>query len=231
MTTPPNPPIIVWFRDDLRLSDHPALHAAAKAAAPVIGLFVLDEASPGLRPLGGATRWWLAQSLRALEASLQAKGASLVLRQGPAAKVAADVAREAGSSCRVLERDRARAPSCHCQAARGGARKARPGDEKLSRRPPGFAVRNKEGRGLRVFTPFWRRVLALGDPPTPLPAPKSLRPAAAITSDPLDSFGLEPRHPDWAGGLRETWTPGENAALGRLKEFLKGTRQELHPRP
>jgi deoxyribodipyrimidine photo-lyase len=95
MTTPPNPPIIVWFRDDLRLSDHPALHAAAKAAAPVIGLFVLDEASPGLRPLGGATRWWLAQSLRALEASLQAKGASLVLRQGPAAKVAADVAREA----------------------------------------------------------------------------------------------------------------------------------------
>ncbi|TKW73463.1 MAG: deoxyribodipyrimidine photo-lyase, partial [Bradyrhizobium icense] len=26
--------IIVWFRDDLRLSDHPALHAAAKAKAP-----------------------------------------------------------------------------------------------------------------------------------------------------------------------------------------------------
>ena len=36
-------------------------------------------------------------------------------------------------------------------------------------------IRNKEGRGLRVFTPFWRRVLALGDPPSPLPAPNSLR--------------------------------------------------------
>src|SRR5215813_3476311 len=91
------PPIIVWYRDDLRLSDHPALHAAAKSGAPVIGLYVLDEASPGLRPLGGAARWWLAQSLRALEASLKAKGASLALRRGPAAKVVADVAREAGA--------------------------------------------------------------------------------------------------------------------------------------
>src|SRR5215472_3645874 len=97
MTNPPDPPIIVWFRDDLRLSDHPALHAAAKAAAPVICLFVLDEASPGLRALGGAARWWLAQSLRALEASLKAKGASLALRRGPAAKAVADVAREAGA--------------------------------------------------------------------------------------------------------------------------------------
>jgi len=64
------PPIIVWYRDDLRLSDHPALHAAAKMGAPVIALFVLDEASAGLRSPGGAVRWWLAQSLRALAASL-----------------------------------------------------------------------------------------------------------------------------------------------------------------
>src|ERR1700761_3169380 len=95
-------PIIVWFRDDLRLSDHPALHAAAKAGAPVICLYVLDEASPKLRPHGGAVRWWLARSRRALEASLEAKGAtkgaSLVLRHGPAAKAVADAAREAGAS-------------------------------------------------------------------------------------------------------------------------------------
>ncbi|MFX8700488.1 deoxyribodipyrimidine photo-lyase, partial [Acinetobacter baumannii] len=47
---PSPPPIIVWFRDDLRLSDHPALHAAAKSGAPVICLHVLDETagrSPG----------------------------------------------------------------------------------------------------------------------------------------------------------------------------------------
>ena len=64
--------VIVWFRDDLRLSDHPALHAAAKTGAPVIALYVLDETSAGLRPLGGAARWWLAQSLRALQAYFRA---------------------------------------------------------------------------------------------------------------------------------------------------------------
>jgi deoxyribodipyrimidine photo-lyase len=223
MTNPPAPPIIVWFRDDLRLSDHPALHAAAKAGAPMIGLFVLDEASPGLRPLGGATRWWLAQSLRALGAGLEAKGASLVLRQGPAAKIVADLAREAGAAA-VFWNEIAHEP--HLTIAKqletaltklGADSKTFPGDLLVS---PG-AIRNKDGRGLRVFTPFWRRVLALGDPPTPLPAPKSLRPAEAIRSDLLESLGLEPHHPDWTGGLRETWSPGEKAAQARLKRFLK----------
>src|SRR5690349_6116672 len=85
--------IIVWFRDDLRLSDHPALHAAAKAKAPLVCLYVLDETNAE-RPLGGAARWWRAQSLRALQASLQAAGAQLVLRSGDAARVIAAVARE-----------------------------------------------------------------------------------------------------------------------------------------
>jgi len=71
-------PIIVWFRDDLRLSDHPALHEAAVSGAPVIGPYVLDEQSralkpPAARPLGGAARWWLAQSLRALALAAYAK--------------------------------------------------------------------------------------------------------------------------------------------------------------
>ena len=103
------PPIIVWYRDDLRLSDHPALHAAAKTGAPVIALFVLDEASAGVRRLGGAVRWWLAQSLRALAASLEAKGGALVLRRGPTAKVIAEVAREAGAGA-VFWNDIAQAP-------------------------------------------------------------------------------------------------------------------------
>src|ERR1700721_1873744 len=96
------PPSIVWFRDDLRLSDHPALHAAAKVyaetGAPVICLYVLDQSDrPNARPLGGAARWWLAQSLRALQASLRSIGSSLVLRQGPAARIIAELAQEAGA--------------------------------------------------------------------------------------------------------------------------------------
>jgi deoxyribodipyrimidine photo-lyase len=74
---------------------------------------------------------------------------------------------------------------------------------------------------LRVFTPFWRRVRALGDPPKPLPAPKALRAGPAVASDALESYGLEPTRPDWAGGLRESWRPGEIQARDQLRDFLK----------
>src|ERR1700674_2831420 len=93
-------PCIVWFRDDLRLSDHPALHAASMTGAPVICLYVLDQGSErarNARPLGGAARWWLAQSLRALHKSLNAVGTSLLLRQGRAAEIIAGLARQTGA--------------------------------------------------------------------------------------------------------------------------------------
>jgi deoxyribodipyrimidine photo-lyase len=89
--------VIVWYRDDLRLSDHFALSAATKAHAPVVFVYVLDDRAPGLRPLGGAARWWLARSLRALQASLRERGASLVLRKGPAPAVIAALGREVGA--------------------------------------------------------------------------------------------------------------------------------------
>src|SRR3954453_12749244 len=97
-------PHIVWFRNDLRLSDHPALSAAARGGAPVICLYVLDDVSaplrpPAARPLGAAARWWLAQSLRALQASLAARGTRLVLRKGPAARIITALAREVDAGC------------------------------------------------------------------------------------------------------------------------------------
>ncbi len=220
MTSPQ--PIIVWFRDDLRLSDHPALHAAAKAEAPLVCLYVLDEESVE-RPLGGAARWWLAQSLRTLQASLQAAGTQLVLRRGDAAKVIAALAREINAGA-VYCNDIAQAPH------RAVADRLKVALADLGVAAQGFAgdllvtpanIRNKDGRGLRVFTPFWRRVQSLGDPPAPLPAPKKLVAGPALASDTLDNWQLEPARPDWAGGLRESWKAGEAAAQQRLKAFLE----------
>jgi deoxyribodipyrimidine photo-lyase len=82
-------------------------------------------------------------------------------------------------------------------------------------------IRNKENRGLRVFTPFWRRVQSLGDPASPLPMPKKLLAGPRLASDALESWQLEPTGPDWAGGLRENWKPGEAVAQKRLKAFLE----------
>src|SRR5262245_2219995 len=91
-------PSIVWFRDDLRLADNPALAAGVRARNPVLCLCVLDEESAGMRPLGGAARWWLAGSLRALDQSLRRIGGSLVLRRGAAARVVPALAAEIGAS-------------------------------------------------------------------------------------------------------------------------------------
>jgi deoxyribodipyrimidine photo-lyase len=82
-------------------------------------------------------------------------------------------------------------------------------------------IRNKEGRGLRVFTPFWRRVQMLGDPPKPLPAPRKLSGAPNLATDTPESWHLEPTRPDWAAGLRDTWNPGEASAQARLAAFLE----------
>src|SRR5262245_63354052 len=89
------PPVIVWFRDDLRLADHPALAAAARAGGPLLCLYVLDEEST--RPLGGAVRWWLAGSLRALGQDLERKGNRLILRRGAATRIVPVLAVEAGA--------------------------------------------------------------------------------------------------------------------------------------
>ena len=225
MTTPR--PCIVWLRDDLRLSDHPALHAASRTGAPVVCLYVLDAESralkaPQARPLGGAARWWLAQSLRALQTSLNELGTSLVLRKGAAADVIAELARDTGAGT-VFWNEIAQAPhqAVADQVAKalgeiGVASQTFAGDLLVAP----SQIRNKENRGLRVFTPFWRRVQSLGDPPKPLPAPKKLNGVTNLASDRLEDWKLEPTKPDWAAGLRDSWEPGEASAQARLKAFL-----------
>ena len=87
---------IVWFRDDLRVTDHPALDAACRRGA-VVALCVLDQESEGVRPLGAAAKWWLDGSLRSLRESLRELGIPLVLRRGPAGTVLPEVLERTGA--------------------------------------------------------------------------------------------------------------------------------------
>lgn len=228
MTRPSDRPVIVWFRTDLRLSDHPAVYDAGQSGAPVVCLYILDEESPGIRPphgrpLGGASRWWLAQSLRALDESLKRFGQTLVLRRGSTAEIILALAQETeAAQVNWITSDIAGDASVEREVAKaldeiGVEGRAFPSD--LLAKPA--SVRNKEGRGLRIFTPFWKRVLSLGDPPKPLPTPEALKAVSSqLASDDLANWDLEPTKPDWAGGLREAWTPGEASAQERLKDFL-----------
>ncbi|HEY0219652.1 MAG TPA: deoxyribodipyrimidine photo-lyase [Afipia sp.] len=224
-----NEAAIVWFRDDLRLSDHAALDAASRTARSLICLYVLDESQTAnrSRQLGGASRWWLAGSLRALSAGLKSRGQTLVLRKGDAANILPQIAREASAGCVYWidseVPDRARQARDVAQALERAGIAVQSFRSDLLTKPQD--IRNKEGRGLRVFTPFWKRVLSLydsiGDPAKTLPAPSKLPPPVDIASDTLEDWQLEPTHPDWAGGLRDSWTPGETGAQRRLHDFLE----------
>jgi deoxyribodipyrimidine photo-lyase len=219
----PSAPVILWFRRDLRLNDNPALHAAAATGAPVIPLYILDDEAAGPWAPGAVARWWLHHSLSALGASLHTRGAALVLRRGPAAAVLSDLIHETGAAGLFWN---------HCYEPWAMARdEAIEAD--LSRR--GLTVsthnatqliaphipRTKTGNPYKVFKPFWNALRAGPEPARPHPAPHALpAPATRPRSDRLADWSLLPTAPDWAGGLRETWIPGEAAARQRLDDWL-----------
>ncbi len=216
------PPTIVWFRDDLRLADNPALTAACRRRTPVIALYVHDEASPGIRPLGGAARWWLHHSLTSLAADLKARGHTLVIQKGRAATVLPTLAKAAGAGAVLWNRryGPARAVDDAVTRALSRARIAvETFEANLLFAPDG--VRTGNGGSFQVFSSFWRAALRTGEPRAPLPAPARI-PAArpAFTGESIDSLDLIPVGHDWTADIRRTWQPGERTARARLKEFV-----------
>ncbi|MFT4210883.1 MAG: deoxyribodipyrimidine photo-lyase [Microbacterium sp.] len=215
---------LVWFRDDLRLADNPALRAALNRDEPVVGLYVLDEVSPGIRPLGGAARWWLHHSLASLGAALHERGSTLLLRRGPAAQVVPQAVADAGASAVAWNR-RYGAPERAVDAGlkdvlRAGGVDVRSFAGSLLFEP--WEVRTGGGTPFRVFTPFWRACRHLPAPRHPLPEPRHVRrPRRSPGTDELANWRLLPGAPDWADGLRERWRPGEPGARARLREFVK----------
>ncbi len=224
-------PSIAWFRDDLRLTDHPALTAAARRGGPVVLVYLLDEVSPGTRPLGGATRWWLHGSLSALEAEAARRGGRLVLRRGAAETEIPRLVEETGA--RAVFWNRRYGPSREVDdrlaAGLGAAGVEAAGFAANLLVEPG-TVATREGGPYRVFTPFWRA--ALEQPRRePLPAPARLpAPADGPASDRLADWGLLPTRPDWAAGLRESWVPGEASALAALDRFAAEGLARYHRR-
>lgn len=215
-------PVLVWFREDLRLTDHPALSAAAAAGAPVIPVFVREDSGPG-RPLGAASRWWLDKSLAALARSLEAVGSRLILRRGDAAKAIGDLARETGAAQVVWSLSHEAAVAAR-DAAIGrdlGARGVAVQTFEASLLVPPDSVLTADGRPFRVFTPFWRAARARLGPLGALPAPRALiAPAAWPASEALAGFELHPQAPDWSSGFSD-WSPGEAGAAARLERFLE----------
>lgn len=210
-------PVILWFRRDLRLADQAALAAAVASGAPVIPVFILDDETPRHRKMGAASRWWLHHSLASLDADLRKLGSRLILRRGKVTDILPALVAETEASAIHCIR--------HYEPWWRNAERALSEQINLVRHhgnylmPPG-SVKTGSGGPFKIYTPFWRALSAHMPPAAPLPAPDAVpSPKEWPASDRLEDWALLPTKPDWAGGMRNFWMPGEAGAKTRLTDF------------
>ena len=207
-------PVILWFRRNLRLHDNPALRAAADAGRPLVAVYVSDELDTG-----GASRWWLHHSLASLDAALKAHGAGLVIRAGRPEALLPGLVEATGAEAVFFSRryePKARAQERALEDALEGRSELQGFDDAVLRHPE--SVMTGAGTPYKVFTPFWKAASGDGEPGKPAPKPARFETTTAgLEPGDIDALGLLPTAPDWAGGLREAWAPGEDGAFERLE--------------
>lgn len=208
---------IVWFRNDLRLADHPAFFAACVHYQQVIPLYIFDKSQS---ILGEAQGWWLHHSLTALNKSLDTQGLKLVLRSGDPLQILSMLIKEMNidavywNRCydpSSIERDTKIKSflieqSIEAQSFNGS----------LLHEP--WAIKNKNGGFFKVFTPYWNACKQSLTPPAPLQVLKSPQ-SVSIFSEPLEAWELLPKL-NWASRFADFWQPGEEGAEKKLNEFI-----------
>lgn len=222
-----NSPSLLWLRQDLRMADNPALIAAVKQGA-LCPVFILDEAAAGIWTYGGAARWGLHHALADLAENLATHGVKLILRKGDALEQLTALAAETGA--KHVYWNRRYEPYGISQDTTIKAALQEQGltvesfNARLLVEP--WTVKNGAGLPFRVFTPFWKNVLARlhsESVPQPLAPPRTITALKKYPhSDALEDWKLLPTRPDWASGLRATWDMSEKAALNHLVDFVDG---------
>ncbi|GHB24955.1 deoxyribodipyrimidine photo-lyase [Pseudovibrio japonicus] len=216
------PPVVIhWFRQDLRLSDNPALTAACEVGK-VIPLYILNDGEPGARQLGGASKNWLHHSLKALNESLQGQ---LQIRRGDPTEIIKALVQENGAAgvfwnrCYEpwrIEHD----ASLKSDLERSGVT-AKSFNGSLLWEP--WQVTKPDGTPYKVFTPFYRKgCLQAPEPRKPLPVPKPMQLHRTSRDGRLsvDDLNLLDRRP-WSVQLSDHWQHGEQAAQDRLYAYLE----------
>jgi deoxyribodipyrimidine photo-lyase len=214
-----NAPLLVWFRRDLRLDDHPMVQAALATGRPLIPVFIYDAQTMAL---GAAARWRLGQGLGAFAATLSGAGSRLILRRGEAMAELDTLIAQTGAAGVVWQRmydpistARDAAIKAHLRAkgleanSHAGALLIEP-----------WNVATGQGGPYRVYTPFWRAVAGRDFGPA-LPAPARLpTPDVWPRSDDLASWGMGADMARGAAVVAQFAHIGQSAALTRLQDFL-----------
>ncbi len=218
----PNSPTLLWFRQDLRLQDNPALCAAIARGGPVVPVYILDDQSEGRWVPGAASRWWLHHSLAALDAALRERGSRLVLARGEAVTELLAIARRTGAGAVVWNRRYEPAGAVRDIRARkdlaAAGLEVETFNGSLLHEPAEIA--NKQGGPFQVFTAYWRHCLTLPVEASRRLGPKEFFPPGSWpASAELGDLKLLPTR-GWDAGFYETWKPGEASAAKALRKFV-----------
>jgi len=215
----PDAPVILWFRRDLRLADHPMLSEAVELGLPVVPVFVLD---PETEALGAAAKFRLGLAVAEFAGALERIGLRLILRRGAALPVLAGLAAEVGAGAVLWSRLYDPAARDRDAAVKAGLRAqglradSLPGH--LLHEP--WAVETGTGGFYRVYTPYWKAVRDR-EVGAVLPVPAGLRgPADWPASDRLQDWRLGAAMERGAGIVGPHQRVGEAAAQARLAGFL-----------
>lgn len=215
--------VLCWFHQDLRLSDHPAITAAIASGKAVIPIYVYDPITPGKWKPGGASKWWLDQSLRALDADLHQLGSKLILATGRADDVISDLAKK--HSITDVYAHTHHEPWARQMQTNVANRLHADGigfhlSEGVLLWPPGSAL-SKVGERMRVFTPFKKSLYRLGRHRPIAPRPDRI-PVPSQWPDSLDVDRLElvDHRIGWHKSLILHWIPGEATAQQMLADFI-----------
>ncbi|MEP5630983.1 MAG: deoxyribodipyrimidine photo-lyase [Tateyamaria sp.] len=212
--------IIMWFRRDLRLSDHAALNAACASGRAVIPVVIRDAS---VTDLGAAPKWRWGLGVEYLNQSLNAKGSRLIYRSGDALHVLRALIQETGAGAVYWSRLYDPAAVTRDKAIKSALKQdgieARSFGGHLMFEP--WTVETKMGGYYKVYTPFWNAVKTR-DVGTPLPTPSTFaKPDTWPNSEALADWNLGADMRRGADIVRPHVRLGEGAAQDRLGLFIE----------
>ena len=215
---------IVWFRNDLRLSDNPALSHAVSNHKQVIPVYIHapEEAKPW-QP-GEASNWWLHESLGSLQASLNDKGSFLHIESGNSLETLQRLINEYQADAiywnRLYEPAHIERDTRLKKLFTVAGVKCQSFNSHLLNEP--HQIENKAGKPFKVFSAYWRNASSIIDQlDLPLPAPQKIHSAKpASSSKTIDDLNLLPEI-TWYKSFTNHWNPGEHGAHQRLGLFLE----------
>ena len=203
---------IVWFRNDLRLHDHPALTEAA-AHGEVLPVFILPENRHA------ASDWWLHHSLLEMQQKFAEQEIQFIVRKGDPVEQLLEIQKESAADQLVFNElydpISRRQEQALAEAFGKVAVQVRSFQGNLL--VPPDVIFNKTGDPYKVFTPYWKR-LRQEPIARPLAIPQLSSSSIQLTSLAAAQWNLLPDH-SWPEKLAKHWKPGENAAVNVWQTF------------